>query len=556
MIPNLLSSITDWNAQLFRELKGRLKPRNFILTAVASALVQGVVLLFFSLQLPSGESLPKYPLHNLYCTGKPVDTYSDLRICVQAAPGIWQVNWSLWWFNIFQVLSWLLPFVLLMAGVYMLITDLAKEEKRGTLNFIRLSPQTSQSILLGKALGVPALPILAVAMAVPLHGLAAAAGQVPWAEIISIYLITAGACAFFYSGAIFYAFLGGAQSWLGAIATWGSYSIFFSLFQASRSDYADRGYLFLDSWFGVEVGRYLYLLVPFGLVTLGIGSFWFWQAINRRFRNPSLTLISKRQSYLVTASVQVLMLGFAYRNYSGYSRPTDALVAMMMINLVWFPILIAALTPHRQTLLDWSRYRHRRSLDSDAEPGMTAAKRSPWRDRLLGEKSPALTALGVNLLIPMAITTPWILGWTALDNTYWDWGVVDMKLAAYSGLGMQAIFLLVCGLLAQMVLFMKAKKRTIFAATVVLGVIFMPPIFLGMLSSIYYNTTDHSLWAFTSMAFAPLLTQTIPGDAYLIYFASFLGQAALLTVLTLRFNRQLQKAGESELKALLPSRST
>ncbi|RQH23304.1 hypothetical protein D5R40_27115 [Okeania hirsuta] len=54
--------------------------------------------------------------------------------------------------------------VILIGGVYMLVADLAKEKRLGTLNFIRLSPQSIQKILLGKLLGVPILIYLALVL--------------------------------------------------------------------------------------------------------------------------------------------------------------------------------------------------------------------------------------------------------------------------------------------------------------------------------------------------------------------------------------------------------
>ena len=46
---------------------------------------------------------------------------------------------------------------LLVMGTYLLIADLSREERRGTLNFIRMSPESAKNILLGKLLGVPIL---------------------------------------------------------------------------------------------------------------------------------------------------------------------------------------------------------------------------------------------------------------------------------------------------------------------------------------------------------------------------------------------------------------
>jgi hypothetical protein len=57
------------------------------------------------------------------------------------------------------------------------------------------------------------------------------------------------------------------------------------------------------------------------LTTLGIGTFWLWQAVNRRFRNPSATLLSKRQSYFATLSVECFLVGFCFRTtQAGFAR--------------------------------------------------------------------------------------------------------------------------------------------------------------------------------------------------------------------------------------------
>jgi ABC-type Na+ efflux pump permease subunit len=59
----------------------------------------------------------------------------------------------------FMSLSVFVLFIMLGVGTYMLISNLANEERRGTLNFIRLSPQSTLSVLGGKLLGVPILLI-------------------------------------------------------------------------------------------------------------------------------------------------------------------------------------------------------------------------------------------------------------------------------------------------------------------------------------------------------------------------------------------------------------
>ncbi|NJK76806.1 MAG: ABC transporter permease [Microcoleus sp. SU_5_6] len=63
----------------------------------------------------------------------------------------------------------MLPYVVFSLGSYFIVSDLAEEQKRGTLNFIRLSPRPAWQILLGKLLGIPVLLYLSIAFAIPLH---------------------------------------------------------------------------------------------------------------------------------------------------------------------------------------------------------------------------------------------------------------------------------------------------------------------------------------------------------------------------------------------------
>ena len=119
MSTDWINHIGNWNPQFLRECRGHLKPRSVIAAVGTSVLLQ--VLLILS----------------------QTSVYNDIRISAR---------------NIFQILTWTLPYFLLVVGGYYLVNDLAQEEKRGTLNFIRLSPRPAKEILLGKLLGVPILP--------------------------------------------------------------------------------------------------------------------------------------------------------------------------------------------------------------------------------------------------------------------------------------------------------------------------------------------------------------------------------------------------------------
>ncbi|NEP31231.1 MAG: ABC transporter permease subunit, partial [Moorea sp. SIO3B2] len=186
---NLVNQLGELNPQVFRELKGSFKQRNVLITVAISLVGQLLMLIDLGLELPS------------YSLGA-------------------EINWPLWWQDVFVWLSLIGIFSLLVVGTYMLISDLSKEESRGTLNFLRLTPQSSRSILGGKLLGVPALLYLAVGFALPLHFCAAIAGQIHLIELLGFYIVLGSSCLFCYSMALLFGLvsrsLGGFQAWLGS----------------------------------------------------------------------------------------------------------------------------------------------------------------------------------------------------------------------------------------------------------------------------------------------------------------------------------------------------
>lgn len=92
----------------------------------------------------------------------------------------------------------MLPLLVLFHSLDNLGNDLSKEVKRGTLNFIRLSPQSATNIFMGKILGVPILLYLFGLVAFPLHFFAALSAKIPLLLILSFYLVLAFSCLFFF----------------------------------------------------------------------------------------------------------------------------------------------------------------------------------------------------------------------------------------------------------------------------------------------------------------------------------------------------------------------
>ena len=151
---HFIDKVGDWNPQLFRELKGRLKKFPVLIALVTSLASQLILFIFHFLQTPNLDGKTIY-INDKYCKLSSSKNYS-----YDSCPTN-QIDIQLWWQDhfgyMFLTLSMIFIFTLLVAGTYLIINDLSQEERKGTLNFIRLSPQSETNIFIGKILGVPAL---------------------------------------------------------------------------------------------------------------------------------------------------------------------------------------------------------------------------------------------------------------------------------------------------------------------------------------------------------------------------------------------------------------
>lgn len=557
---NWLDRLGDWNPQFLRELKGRFKPRNLLIAGAISLLGQFLLFMFFQTQLPIPiEGMSE--TSNKYCTGK--STYAALHNCLQDELGNFVINWQMWWLEVFIWLSLIGIFALLVAGTHMLISDLAQEERRDTLNFIRLSPQSPESILVGKLLGVPILLYLVAFLTVPLHLWAGLAAQIPLGLILSFYGVLIAGCLFFYSAALLFGLV---SSWLGGFQAWlGSGTVLIFLLAAFKPIYHTPPdwlnlfspslmlqYLFaatgVDSsfqfsslrieelqWFYLPLGAGTVGVVSFALLNYGLWTYWSWQALKRRFPNPTKTILSKQQSYLLVACFELVILGFAVARLKWASVTSDGLInfnLLLVFNLLLFLGLIVALTPHRQALQDWARYRRQR----------VSSRKGSWnsslvRDLIWGEKSPAVVAIAVNCGITFTILVPWILlGLEGKD-----------KLTALFSLVISLSLSLIYAAIAQLILFMRTQKQALWIAGTLGAVILLPPLILTLLSLDPHKTPG--LWLFTAFPWA-----SIEQASATTVFLALLGQWSVLTLFTLQMTRQLRRAGESASIALFAGR--
>jgi len=525
---NWLNQLGDWNPQLFRELKGRLRPRNVAIAVIISLVGQILTLICFYTQLPL-DPFPdlEFASRNRYFIGG-------------GKPFLESINFALWWLDIFRLFSWILPVILLVGSVYMLINDLTQEEQRGTLNFIRLSPQSSQNILMGKILGVPILLYLALGVAVPLHWIAAIGAGISLGIVFCFYLLFGAVCLLFNSAALLYALLGGGQPGVGSILSLVLgipciQVINYYLYAITEKNF-DWTWVLQNKlqWFYLPIGSNLAIAYSFTMGSCALGIYWIWQALNRRFCNPSSTLISKKQSYWINACFTGLMLGFflpILQFNLGGEELLGCLGFIATLNLIWFLVLIAALLPQRQALQDWARYQHKQRT-----PNKGLWSHSLLQELVWGEKSPALVAIALNIAIAALIWIPWILLWSV--NTY--------KTQAIFGLLLSLSLILIYSAIAELLRFMKTPKRNLWAGGILSTTMFLPPLVSAVLSS-----GDPQGITATILLFSPFLWIGLDHVAGTTTFFVLLAQWSVFAVLSLQLTRQLKKAGESASKELL-----
>lgn len=136
MIKNFMYKLGEWNPQLLREIKGRWKVSDISLAIAVSLLGQFILFMYFQAQLPYHAN-PSFAYSHRYCIN---NSLPDPLQCIFDSDDNVIINWQVWCQDVFSMLSFIAICVLLVGGTFLLINDLATEERRDTLNFIRLSP--------------------------------------------------------------------------------------------------------------------------------------------------------------------------------------------------------------------------------------------------------------------------------------------------------------------------------------------------------------------------------------------------------------------------------
>jgi hypothetical protein len=437
MTATWLSQLGDRNPQLMRELQARFQLRSVSATIGVVVVLQVLLLLSFHAQIPEKV------------------LYQGIRYCLNSE-GLCVVNWKGWWGDVFSVLTMILPYALYIPGSYALASDISRETEKGTLNFLRLSPRSSQNILLGKVLGVPIIGYFSFLLLLPLHCIAAFFSKTPLALLLSSYFSLGAGCAVLFPLTALMGFVGGNQvkltggrgSSVLAIVTlitfvWipvinlGSQQLLWNSLKSTDA----RDWDLKIRWFGFSLSQDAITAHLFFLVQVLFLSYWVWRVLQRVFRNPTATLLSKRQAYSITFYSVILLTGLTISPAASEAWTQSLhwrLGMLSFLAIVGSLLLIAGLSPPRQMLLDWLR-------------GRREYEANPFKEWLLHEKSPGV----LTILVCISMVHLFLL---CLSPFAGGFGVQRL-MGVLLGVALVTNY----SLLAQLMLLLKTIKRQVWA---------------------------------------------------------------------------------------------
>lgn len=521
------------NPQLLRELKSRLNWRNGLLTAALSVVSQILLVLSYYSQLP------KVSTQNIYQNTQFCLKTIQYNECATDTLGQVLINWPKWWGSVAVALSWLMAYALVIGGVYFLASSFSQEEKRGTLDFIRLTPQKASTIFGGKFLGVPVLVYLGVALALPLQFHAARQAGIARFYVLSWDVLLVMLALLLCAGGVLAALWFKTPAILLAIAAGflATQLIGSSLHWYDSNNYYYGGKSIPMEWYGLEIGNnLLYYFLFIGLV--GAGLYWLYRSLERRYLKPKSTVLSKSQSYLWSLMFHLFMVGLFVYHYqkgglstlsfhppfgfgsSNYQYSSFINAVLGCFGLAWLVLLVPLLLPSRQALVEWSRYRH-----------LQGKTKGLWRGLLWDDKSPAILAVALNVAIAMVV---WLVPMSFYISTSYYWpkallgGVITVVLAAlYSAI-------------AHWVTFWQVNNRHWWTTGIIGGLVFLP--LLGATIISFGLSTERNPLLLVS-PFLWVSIRSVSGGTISLLAALQIG---LLSWVVLRFSRTLGRVGRSE----------
>jgi hypothetical protein len=540
ILDGLIDRMGNMNPQIFREFKQRLTPRNISIAAVLSFLGQGLIWFSYYSQIPVADPRIR-EMASQYCySSTPNDSYN--KLCKIDMAGNFLIDWKYWWSEIFNNLSFLLPLALLLGSMYLLTADLVEEEKRGTLNFIRLSPQSVSSIFIGKILGVPIVIYLAVMLAIPFHFIAGINGGGNIGLLLAWYLTIASMWFLLSSIALLYVLLGGSQT-IAIVAllafpistSLSGINAFASATLRRESWLLEKNIQDIPHWYALPILSNAIWFYAFIICCFLALTYWIWQALSRRYVNPTATILSKFQSYQINISLGIWLLGFIVSTPAKDLKST--ILGVGACHIIALFLLIPILLPTKQALQDWSRYRYDRSKQN-------VGKSELVRDLIINDKSPTLLAIAINLGMAIAL---WMLV-SFVSNGY--------NFRLITGLYSAASLILIYAAIAHLTSFLKVRKRNIWTTGILGGVMFLP-IATGLILAISSGTRALSTIIFLFSSAAPFMLFSEPTNTFqptdVIFLGVFIVQFILLILLTLQLQRRLKVINRSSIQDPRPA---
>jgi hypothetical protein len=489
-----------------------------------------------------------------------------------------RIDWQGWktenYRTLFIHLSAIGIVALIVGGSYLIGHDLSREKQRGTLNFVRMSPQSAASILTGKLIGVPILVYIFTGLAIPLHVYSSQLAGIPLFALLTFYPVAIAGSLCFYCltfvlnlsdrtlksilpwllSGLFLVFLTCSWYWAqpqssalrGTAGIWGLFlspfcHLQYLIHQYEPNDYSQDYFLYKLKFLGLPIGENQLYLALVMLVSYILWIYWLWRVSIRSFQTPDTLLLTKSQSYWAVFCYEMMLLAFT-------TIPNEAVAGYVLIhklawlvfgNLLLFFALIFMLTPQRQMVQDWSRFRHQ--LQSSQ---LSVQTRSLKADLLQGEKSPAILAIALNLAI--AAIPFFCMSSIALDSKSYPDRISPIQFQVHSGL-MVLLFLMtiaIAATLAQIVLMQKNSKRSVWALGIVSSIFFFFPMALTILNSgVRYNSW---FWLISIFPWQAVNETTLSE-----ILTAFLLEWIVLGTLLWQLRRQLKLAGQSDSQVLL-----
>jgi hypothetical protein len=356
----------------------------------------------------------------------------------------YRTNWPRWHEDFFIALSGVMTLSLMGFGTFLLTNNVIEEHRQGTLNFVRMSPRSALTVLGGKLAGVPICLYLAIAAMVPLQIYMGQAAGITGFHLLGFDVAVVSQTLIVYMAGLLLGLatrsplLQALMPWLAAagglalqwvvgiisIHIWGQY---LSTAPASALNWAvlfspvgSAGYfLNIDGPASsiMEVGSSTPALLPpnlglsifrvnfaeYTVLTVLHAAGWctvFGHALQRRFEQPTQSLMARRYSYPLTGVFMVIVLGLSETQAEAYEL-SPILALITFLGLLYSLALILSLSCDRQTLQDWARFRTARTSHEGRLP--------LGRDLLIGDTSSPVIAIGLNLVLMVSMLTVWFV---------------------------------------------------------------------------------------------------------------------------------------------------